>query len=77
MYKYVFKNGTTEIKTPFATNQFDSIEKEIIKTEDCITTKLIYPNGFFVESKTFSDRIEYTTSHELIDNGDGTFSVNI
>lgn len=76
MYSYTFTTDV-EIKTPFGITNFDSIKKEISQTAECITNKSTYPNGLVLEMKQFSDRVEVTSTHELIDHGNGTVSVNI
>ncbi|MCU7201364.1 hypothetical protein [Turicibacter sanguinis] len=76
MYKYTFTSDVN-IKTPFGITDFNSIRKEITQTAECITNKSTYPNGFVIEMKQFADRIEVASSHELIDNGDGSLSVKI
>ncbi len=76
MFKYTFLSGDIKINTPFCTN-FNDIKREITQTPECIKSKSTYPNGFTIKSVQYADKIEITTNKELIDNGDGSFSVNL
>lgn len=76
MYTYTFTSKDSSILTPFVDNLND-VKKEITQTPEYIINKSTYPNGFIIEMTQYSDRIEVKSNKELIDNGDGTYSVKL
>lgn len=76
MFEYTI-TGKFNLNTPFV-EDFSKVQKELIsQTEDCIHFKTTYPNGFVMETKTFSDKVILKSNHELIDEGNGNFSVKL
>lgn len=76
MFEYTITSGECRVLTPFVDN-FNDIKKEITQTADCVKNISHYPNGFTVEITQYADRIEVKSNKELINNGDGTYSVKL
>lgn len=77
MYQYIVTSkDPVNISTPFCSNM-DEIKQEIIsRSVDCNHVRSTYPNGFVVEMIQLSDKIIVETNRELIDNGNGNFTVS-
>lgn len=74
------ENGGTNsvnISTKYFTASFKEVEKFIITYENEVPSKMLfyYPNGFAYYAESTADRITFRTSHPLVQNDDGTFSV--
>lgn len=77
MYQYIIKTGNKmTIDTPFCKSKSDIKEEIISRSVDCTHMRMTYPNGFIIEIITFADKIVYETNRELIDNGNGHFTVS-
>ena len=75
MFQYTFSENA-KILTPFV-EDFKQINHEFIQTADCIKQTSTYPNGFVLKTTQYSDRVKLETNKELIDNGDGSYSVKL
>lgn len=77
MYQYTITADTPmTIDTSFCKNLSDVKQDIITQSADCIHRKSTYPNGFAVEMIQSADKIVLKTNRELIDNGDGRFTVS-
>lgn len=76
MFEYTITSGEFKILTPFVDN-FDDVKKEITQSSDCVKNVSHYPNGFTVEFTQYANKIEVKSNKELINNGDGTYSVKL
>lgn len=82
-YKYVVKapeNGgtnTVRISTEYFTANWKEVEKFFITPEGETPAKSLtyYPNGFAYYAEVELERITFRTSHPIVQNDDGTFSV--
>ncbi len=76
MYQYIITKGQSiNIETPFCKNFADVQQETISKSVDCVHMRSTYPNGFIVETITLTDRIIIETNRELLNNGEGHFTV--
>lgn len=77
MFEYTFTEGEVKILTPFCSD-LNQIKYEVIShTPDCIHSISTYPNGFVIESFTYSNKVIHKTNKPLVKNPDGTFSVQL
>lgn len=79
MFEYIVTkdSGDFNIQTPFV-KDFKEINHEVIsQTPECIHSRDSYPNGFVIETKAYADRILVKSSHELINDGVGNFSIKL
>lgn len=77
MYQYIVEAGNKmTINTPFCENLSDVKQEIISRSVDCTHMRSTYPNGFIVESIQLTDKTIFETNRELIDNGNGHFTVS-
>lgn len=78
MYEYKIKSGSEfSIDTSSFCEDFKDIKHEKISMDSgCICMRSTYPNGFIVDVEEYADKIILKTNRELINNGNGTFSVS-
>jgi hypothetical protein len=76
MLEYTF-TSENKLLTPFCTD-INQIENETIsQSPECLHRKSTYPNGFIIEFIQYSNKIILKTNKPLIDNNDGTLSVQL
>lgn len=76
VYNYVVHvNESFNIKTP-GNHSFDDITKYLKSDGEIIINHSLYPDGFEIKMTQLSDKIIVTTNMELIENEDGSYSIN-
>ncbi len=77
MYQYIVAaDNPMTIDTPFCENLSDVKQEIISRSVDCNHIRSTYPNGFIVEMIQLLDKTIFETNRELIDNGNGHFTVS-
>ena len=64
------------IDTPFCKSKSDIKEEIISQSVDCTHMRMTYPNGFIVEIIQLADKTIFESNRELINNGNGHFTVS-
>lgn len=76
VYNYVVHvDESFNIKTP-GNHSFDDITKHLKSDSEIIINHSLYPDGFDIKMTQLSDKIIITTNMELIENEDGSYSIN-
>lgn len=76
VYNYVVHvDESFNIKTP-GNHSFDDITKHLKSDGEIIINHSLYPDGFDIKMTQLSDKIIITTNMELIENDDGSYSIN-
>lgn len=77
MYQYIVTaDNPMTIDTPFCKSKSDIKEEIISRSVDCTHMRMTYPNGFIVEIIQLADKTIFESNRELIDNGNGHFTVS-
>lgn len=78
MYEYTILSGSEcNVDTSGFCNDFSEIKQELLsQTPECLHRRSTYPNGFVIEMIQYADKIIVKTNRELIDNGNGNFTVS-
>lgn len=63
------------IKTP-GNHSFDDISKHLKSNGEVIINHSLYPDGFEIKMTQMANKIIITSNMELIENDDGSFSIN-
>lgn len=74
--KVIHVGQSLKIKTPNVKN-FNDIEKnfKISSNNDIIINHSMYPDGFEITMTQLADKIIVTTNMELVENPDGSYSI--
>lgn len=76
VYNYVVHvDESFNIKTP-GNHSFDDITKHLKSDGEIIINHSLYPDGFDIKMTQLSGKIIITTNMELIENDDGSYSIN-
>lgn len=73
--KTIKPGQSLKIKTP-GNHSFDDITKNLKSDGEIIINHSLYPDGFEIKMTQLSNKIIVTTNMELIENEDGSFSIN-
>lgn len=73
MNTYLIK-GNFELLTPNV-ERLDDIQKEIVQSAECIKNISTYPDGTILEITQFADRTIIKSNREIVENGDGRFTL--
>lgn len=77
MYQYIATNDNPiTIDTSFCDSLSDVKQEIISRSVDCTHMRMTYPNGFVVDTIQLIDKTVFETNRELIDNGNGKFTVS-
>lgn len=76
VYNYIIHIGESfNIKTP-GNHSFDDITKHLKSDDGIIINHSLYPDGFDIKMTQLSNKIIITTNMKLIENEDGSYSIN-
>ena len=76
VYNYIIHiSESFNIKTP-GNHSFDDITKHLKSDDGIIINHSLYPDGFDIKMTQLSNKIIITTNMELIENEDGSYSIN-
>ncbi|TWH49579.1 hypothetical protein [Sporomusa sp. KB1] len=76
-YIYTFPTGTNvSIKTPYGLKSED-IKTEITQTAKCNRCVSTYPNGLVLDISQYADLTIIKSNKKLLDNNDGTMSIEL
>lgn len=73
--KTIYPGQSLKIKTP-GNHSFDDITKHLKSDGEIIINHSLYPDGFEIKMTQMPDKIIITTNMELIENEDGSYSIN-
>lgn len=73
--KTIKPGQSLKIKTP-GNHSFDDITKNLKSDGEIIINHSLYPDGFEIKMTQLPNKIIVTTNMELIENEDGSYSIN-